>query len=548
MEEKGKKRSVWTRILTFAMAVAAALCTLVMPFSASALSVDDRVDWSYSQLGMDKLNYEDTPVSQIIIDIADAYGDTYSQRDWGWTYLFSSGGLLYDQGEICDWDQLSGDVQNALATIVEGKLGFALSSVESAKWSTTTELKTVESYFPGFSSAYAGGSVENTEETIRESVSEIMDAEYTLYDIISGKTDPLDSEMTSMYAASDYQEVVNLWARHGYSIDSGADFWTFISDPGGALKAWLAGGAASTLAAAMQSVDNMTDSANELLNRDLDGGAQNGGDAQYPVNEIIYRVCYTICTDVVLPVAGVILAFVFAYQIYELVCERNNMNDMGAGVFIQLFIKMFIAIIVIMNAWALSMWVFDLARFVVNSATDSIAGMGSATLFSDLPETIGGHSKQEQLEWVFTYMICVDSSIDFGSCLVLFLQGLIIQIGMWIVSMLVSVIIYIRMIEIYIYCTLSPVPLATLMNRSWGQVGMNFIRSLAALAFQALIICLCLGIFNVLVAQTLAAETNSLGNVSDLTSSLWAVIGYAVILVFCLFRSGSLSRSIMNAH
>ena len=107
-------------------------------------------------------------------------------------------------------------------------------------------------------------------------------------------------------------------------------------------------------------------------------------------------------------------------------------------------------------------------------------------------------------------------------------------------SICIMLVIYGRMIEVYLTTSVGPIPLATMTNRDWSHTGQNYLKSLFALAFQAFLIMVCVGIYSVLV-QSIATD----GNISG---AIWACMGYTVLLCFALFKTGSLSKSLFGAH
>ena len=130
--------------------------------------------------------------------------------------------------------------------------------------------------------------------------------------------------------------------------------------------------------------------------------------------------------------------------------------------------------------------------------------------------------------------------MDIGPLLGLWFQTQMVGMIAWILSVCIFIIVYGRMIEVYLVTSLSPIPLATMANREWGQMGQNYLRSLFALAFQAFLIIVCVAIYAVLV-QTIAVE-------SDVIAAIWTCVGYTVLLCFTLFKTSSLSKAIFNAH
>ena len=111
---------------------------------------------------------------------------------------------------------------------------------------------------------------------------------------------------------------------------------------------------------------------------------------------------------------------------------------------------------------------------------------------------------------------------------------------MSILAIIIFVIVYGRMIEIYLWVSLAPIPFATFGNREQSMMGQNYVRSLFALGFQGFLIMICVGMYAVLI-QTVAFS-------SDIIGSLWGVMGYTVLLIFTLFKTGSLAKSVFHAH
>ena len=111
---------------------------------------------------------------------------------------------------------------------------------------------------------------------------------------------------------------------------------------------------------------------------------------------------------------------------------------------------------------------------------------------------------------------------------------------MWALNIIIFVIVYGRMLEIYMMTSLAPIPVATLANREVGSMGQNYLKSLFAVGFQGLLILLCVGIYAVLV-QSIATTGDPIG-------AIWSCVGYTVLLAFMLFKTGSIAKSIFSAH
>jgi len=237
----------------------------------------------------------------------------------------------------------------------------------------------------------------------------------------------------------------------------------------------------------------------------------------------IYSLIHNLSETVIVPIAGLILAFVMTLELIQLIMDKNNMHDVDTWMFFKWIFKTACAILIVTNTWNIVMAVFDVAQSVVNSASGVIVGNTSIDISSTMTD----------LETRLMEM-------DLGSLFGLWFQSLFIGVTMWALSICIFIITYGRMIEIYLVTSVAPIPMATMTNREWGQMGQNYLRSLFALGFQAFLIIICVGIYAVLI-QNIATET-------DIIAAVWSCVGYTVLLCFTLFKTGSLAKSIWNAH
>ena len=122
----------------------------------------------------------------------------------------------------------------------------------------------------------------------------------------------------------------------------------------------------------------------------------------------------------------------------------------------------------------------------------------------------------------------------------LWFQTLVVGLTMNILSICIFLVTYGRMIEIYAVTALGPIPLATLGNAEWRGMGQNYLKSLLALGFQAFLIMVVVGIYAVLIQQ--------IGTADDISGAIWGCMGYTVLLCFCLFKTGSISKAVFTAH
>ena len=224
---------------------------------------------------------------------------------------------------------------------------------------------------------------------------------------------------------------------------------------------------------------------------------------------------------VVIPIAGIILTFVLVYELIQMILEKNNMHDFDTFNIFKWIFKTFVATYLLTNCFTIVMAVFDVAQNVVSQSAGVINGSLDVTAaLSDL---------ETQLE-----------AMGMWELIGLWLETNIINLCMWVLSIVIFVIVYGRMIEIYLTVSLAPIPFSTMANREWGQMGTNYLRSLFALGFQGFLILVCVAIYAVLV--------QSIPSSGDIHGAIWSTAGYTVLLAFALFKTGSLSKSIFNSH
>lgn len=240
-------------------------------------------------------------------------------------------------------------------------------------------------------------------------------------------------------------------------------------------------------------------------------------------NSSIFQMIRTLSENVVVPIAGIILTFVMCLELIQLLIDRNNLHDVDTWMFFKWIFKTFCAVLIVTNTWNIVMGIFDVGQSVVNSSAGVIIGNTSIDISSVITDM------EAQLEALGT-----------GELFGLWFQSLFVGLTMNALSICIMLVIYGRMIEVYLTTSVGPIPLATMTNRDWSHTGQNYLKSLFALAFQAFLIMVCVGIYSVLV-QSIATD----GNISG---AIWACMGYTVLLCFALFKTGSLSKSLFGAH
>ena len=240
-------------------------------------------------------------------------------------------------------------------------------------------------------------------------------------------------------------------------------------------------------------------------------------------NSGVFSMIQNLSETVIVPIAGVILTFVMCYELIQLVTERNNLHDIDTWMFFKWVFKTFCAVLIVTNTWNIVMGIFDVAQNVVNSSAGVIIGDTSVDIGS-----------------VITNLDAQIEALSTGELFGLWFQSIFVGLTMNILSICIMLVVYGRMIEVYLTTSVGPIPLATMTNRDWGTMGQNYLRSLFALGFQAFLIMVCVGIYSVLV--------QSIGVGSDVSAAIWTCMGYTVLLCFALFKTGSLSKSLFGAH
>ena len=239
-------------------------------------------------------------------------------------------------------------------------------------------------------------------------------------------------------------------------------------------------------------------------------------------NAGVFSLIRQLSETVILPIAGLILTFVATYELIQMILEKNNMHEFDVANIYKWVFKTTCAILILSNTFNIVMAVFDVSQSVIASAAGIVTGATDITpdMLADLEMTL--------------------ETMELGSLLGLFLQSFLIKLTMLALNIFIFVIVYGRMIEIYLLTSLAPIPVATLSNRELGTMGQNYLRSLFAVGFQGMLILVCVAIYAVLI-QGIATSGDPIG-------AIWGCIGYTVLLCFMLMKTGTISKSIFSAH
>ena len=268
----------------------------------------------------------------------------------------------------------------------------------------------------------------------------------------------------------------------------------------------------------MQNLSGMFDSVNQRVG-DI---ATQVGTTPAAFSPGIFGMIRNVSESVIVPIAGMILTFIACYELIQMIIDHNNLANFESWIFFKWVFKTFLAVTIITNCFNITMAVFDVSQQVIAGAGGIIAG-------STAIDSAALDSMQATVE-----------AMDLGPMLGLYLQSFIVETTMWVLGILIFVIVYGRLIEIYLMVSLAPIPFSTFGNREQSQIGQNYLRSLFAIGFQGFLILVCVGIYAVLLQSVAFSQ--------DIIASLWGVVGYTVLLCFTLFKTGGLAKSVLNAH
>ena len=259
------------------------------------------------------------------------------------------------------------------------------------------------------------------------------------------------------------------------------------------------------------------------VNRQVGDIAVQVGQTPAGWNAGVFAMIRNLSETVVLPIAGIVLTFVLCYELIQLIIEKNNLQDFDTFNIYKWIFKTFVAVFILTNTFNIVMGVFELAQSVVNASANLVEGdlaLGSADMMASL---------EAQLE-----------EMNVGELFQLLIETQIVRLCMLIMSIVIMIIVWGRMMEIYITMSIAPIPFSTMVNREWSSVGNNYLKILLALAFQGFLIMVCVAIYAVLVANIVNAD--------NIHVAIWSIAGYTALLCFILLKTGGIAKSVFNAH
>ena len=238
-------------------------------------------------------------------------------------------------------------------------------------------------------------------------------------------------------------------------------------------------------------------------------------------NSEVFNFIKSINDSVIIPIAGLIITAVLCIELINMVMQKNNMHDTDTFEFFKYMIKMWIAVWLVSHAFTFSMAVFDVAQHLVNQAAGVI----------NTSATISGDQIVQMVEGL--------KDKGLGELVMILFETSLVKVAIQVMSVVIMLVVYGRMFEIYVYCSVSAIPFATMGNKEWGQIGTNYIKGLFAIGLQGLFLIICLGIYAVLVKTI---------KITDIHASTFMILGYALLLGLMMLKSGTLAKSVLNAH
>ncbi|HFI0806636.1 VirB6/TrbL-like conjugal transfer protein, CD1112 family [Granulicatella seriolae] len=257
------------------------------------------------------------------------------------------------------------------------------------------------------------------------------------------------------------------------------------------------------------------------INNQVASVASDVGQTPMGWNGEVFNFIKTINNNVIIPIAGLIITAVLCIELINLVMQKNNMHDSDTFELFKYIIKMWVAVYLVTHAFDFSMAVFDVAQSLVNQA----AGVINTSAVVSVDQV--------------AEMVALLADKGIGELIMILLETSLVKISIQAISLIITVVVYGRMFEIYIYSSVSAIPFATMGNKEWGQIGNNYIKGLFALGLQGLFLIICLGVYAVLVKTI---------SITDIHTSIFMVLAYALLLGLTMLKTGTLAKSILNAH
>ena len=242
----------------------------------------------------------------------------------------------------------------------------------------------------------------------------------------------------------------------------------------------------------------------------------------------VWTTIETLCNNVVVPIGGFILTIVLLNELCQMVLRGNNFKDFDDSIIIKWLIKSLCGVILVANTYYIASALFSFGTNVCSNGISTLFGSGSflsSTLALD--KTALG-------------------SLSLGELMTVWFISLIVHFGIMILIVAIVITLASRIIEVFMYLSIAPIPMATMMDSGeWAGIGKNWIKQLLALSFQGFFIVVALGIFKTLLSNAITTLNSS----SDgIVLQMGLLLGYTAALIFTILRTGAISKSVFSAR
>ncbi|MED0983097.1 VirB6/TrbL-like conjugal transfer protein, CD1112 family [Bacillus paramycoides] len=260
-----------------------------------------------------------------------------------------------------------------------------------------------------------------------------------------------------------------------------------------------------------------------LFQKSVDTVQANVSETPTEFSQTIVDNLRIISDTAILPVAGLILTYVFCYELYQLVVEKNRGSDFDTGQLMFLIIKTSAMILLLTNAFDITLAVFDLGKWI----TDHVP---ASTL--KLPDTITDN------------LLNSLKDNDVGAALSMWVVAAVAVLASFVMCIIIYLVAWSRMVAILLYISIAPIPFATFLNRDWvGSIGQAYAKNLLALMLQGYFMLVCLIVY----AGLLEKASGLMAGEKDGLFGLMLMLVSMAILVVSLTRTHSLAKSVVGA-
>lgn len=246
-------------------------------------------------------------------------------------------------------------------------------------------------------------------------------------------------------------------------------------------------------------------------------------------NQEIFNGILRIQENVIMPIALVILAIFLLLELQSITTRTENMGERGFEIPFKLMIKFAICKIALDMTPLILTAIFSVTQDIIVDINGILSGSSSIDI----------ESARSTIE-----ALVKDSG--FWEKILIMLNVLVLNVISYLCNILIVAIIYGRMIEMYVFIGIAPLPMATIPNVEQSSIAKNFLKSFAAVSIQGVLICISIAIMGILfggIVNISPAEIDS----SNLQDLLWQCTGFAIMSLFAVLSSGKWAKSICNA-